>query len=87
LLCGGVIPTIAQVACGESRAFNIIFAPLIESRGYLSEMPSASPETAEKPKKPKKTGTKKKKEKGGEKKERKEKKEKKERDEKKKTKK
>jgi len=76
-----------KVACGESRAFNIIFAPLIESRGYLSEMPSASPETAEKPKKPKKTGTKKKKEKGGEKKERKEKKEKKERDEKKKTKK
>jgi hypothetical protein len=86
LLRGGVIPTTAQVACGESRAFNIIFAPLIESRGYLSEMPSASPETAEKPKKPKKTGTKKKKEKG-EKKERKEKKEKKERDEKRKTKK
>jgi hypothetical protein len=70
-----------QVACAESRAFNIIFAPLIESRGYLSEMPASSaPETStEKPKK-KKNGTKKKKEKG----EKKEKKEKKERDEKKK---
>jgi len=69
-----------QLACAESRAFNIIFAPLIESRGYLSEM--SSPPEGEKQirKKKEKTGTKKKKDRS----EKKERKEKKEKDEKKK---